>query len=64
MLYFGIVSIHRQVWFALNVYCFTKVTRMIFCLPLSHIVVYRDTDIVYREVCIAIRRCTGVSFRP
>ena len=31
-----------------------------FCLPLSHIVVYRDTDIVYRvphrAVCIAIHR--------
>ena len=32
------------------------------------IALYRDTDIVhhvpYRAVCIAIHRCTGVSFRP
>ena len=47
MLSFAILSIHRQVCFALNVYRFTKVTRIMFCLPLSHIVVYRDTDIVY-----------------
>ena len=36
--------------------------------PLSHIIVYRNTDIVYhvpyRAVCIAIHRCTGVTFRP
>ena len=34
----------------------------------SHILVYCDTDIVYRvpyrAVCIAIHRSTGVSFRP
>ena len=58
MLYFAILSIHRQVWFALNVYCFTEVTRIMFCLPLSHIVVYRDTDIVYgvpyHAVCIVV----------
>ena len=61
MLYFAMLSIHRQVWFAVNVYFFTKVTRIMFCLPLSHIVVFRDTDIVYRApyraVCIAIHRC-------
>ena len=62
MLCFAILSIYRQVWFALNVYCFTKVTRIMFCLPLSHIAVYRDTDIVYRAVqCVS--RYTGVSFR-
>ena len=30
------------------------------CLPLSHIVVYRDTDIVYWM----IQQCTSVSFGP
>ena len=54
MLYFAILSIHKQVWFVLNVYCFTKVTRIMFCLLLSHIVVYRDTDIVYHTVqCVS-----------
>ena len=59
ILYFAILSIYRHVWLALNV-CFTKVTRIMFCLPLLHIVVYRDTDIVYRvpyrAVCIAIHQ--------
>ena len=52
MLYFVILSIHRQVWFALNVYYFTKVTQIMFCLPLLHIVVYRD--IVYSVLYHAI----------
>ena len=64
MLYFAILPIHIQVWFVLNIYCFTKVTRIMFCLPLSHIVVYCDTDILYcvpyRAVCIAIHRCAGI----
>ena len=50
MLYFAILSIHGQVRFAINVYCFTKMTRIMFCLPLSLIVVYRDTDIVNRAI--------------
>ena len=66
MLYFAILSVHRQAWFALNVYCFTKVTQIMFCLALSHIVVYCDKDIVYRvpyhTVCIVIHPCTGISF--
>ena len=33
MLYFAILSIHRQMWFALNVSCFTKMPRIMFCLP-------------------------------
>ena len=57
MLYFAILSIHRQVWFALNVYCFTNMTQIMFCLSLSHIVMYGDMDIVYCAVCIAMHQC-------
>ena len=61
MLYFAILSVHRQVWFTLNVYCFTKVTRLLFCLPLSHIILYRDTDIVYRVPGLAVYRVPGLA---
>ena len=32
MLCFAILLIHRQVWFLLNVHCFTKVRRIMFCM--------------------------------
>ena len=65
-LYFAILSIHRQVCLALNVYCFTNVIRIMFCLPLSHMCtairilcivpcsLYRDTP-VYQCIVPALK---------
>ena len=69
MLHFAILSIYKQVWFALNVFCFTKGPQ-IYVLPTA--IAYRsaparNTDIAYhvpyRTVCIVIHRCSGVSFQ-
>ena len=46
MLQFDMLSIRRLLWFALDVYCFTKMTQILFCQSLSCIAVYNNTDIV------------------
>ena len=41
-----------------NIYCSTKMARILFCLHLSCIAVYRDKDIVCRELCPVCRNTT------
>jgi len=60
--------VSQQLWLAPDVYCFTKVTRLLSHPPLSYTAAYRDTDIVYRvphrAVCIAVYCPALLDTRP
>ena len=56
------LSIHRQLRFAPDFYCFTKMARILLCLPLRAIV-YRHVLRARLRVCVCVRVCACVRER-